>query len=72
VEHFGGAESGLQLNMDIPQGQIDKDTAALVHLGLSCLAFAAEQSASSRTDEVIDRDTLPREQLILMKGVHTV
>jgi hypothetical protein len=51
--------------MDVPGGGIDKDAASFVHLALFCLAFAGEQSASSGADEVIDRDPLSGEQLIL-------
>jgi hypothetical protein len=51
--------------MDIPGGRINKNTASLVHLALLGLAFAGEQAASSGADEVIDRDPLSREELIL-------
>jgi hypothetical protein len=67
-----GAESGLQFDMDVARGGIDENTAALIHLALLCLAFAGEQSASSGADEVIDRDPLAGEELILAKDVHTV
>jgi hypothetical protein len=60
-----GPQSCLQLDMDIARGGIDKDATAFVHLAFFCLALAGEQSASSRTNEVIDRDPLPREELIL-------
>jgi hypothetical protein len=67
-----GAESGLQFDMDVARGGIDEDTAALVHLALFGLALAGEQTASSRTNEVIDRDPLTGEQLILPKSIHAV
>jgi hypothetical protein len=72
LECFGGAECSLKLDMDIAGGGIDKDAASLVHLALLCFAFAREQTASSGADEVIDRDALPRKELILAKGVHMV
>jgi hypothetical protein len=65
LERFGRAECGLQLDMDIPGGRINENTASLVHLALLGLAFAGEQAASSGADEVIDRDPLSREELIL-------
>jgi hypothetical protein len=72
LEGLRGAECGLELDMDVPRGGIDKDAAPFVHLALLGLAFAAEQSAASGADEVIDRDPLPRKELILPESVHTV
>jgi hypothetical protein len=65
MERFRGAECGLQFDVDVAGGGVHKDAAAFVHLVLLCFAAAAEQSASSGADEVIDRDTLSGEQLIL-------
>jgi hypothetical protein len=65
LERFSGAECSLELDVDVPRGGIDENTAALVHLALLCLAFAAEQSAASGANEVIDRDPLARKELIL-------
>jgi hypothetical protein len=67
-----GTESSLQLDMDIAGGGINENTASLVYLALFGLAFATEQTASSGTNEVIDRDALSGEELILSKGIHTV
>jgi hypothetical protein len=72
LESLGGTESGLQFDMDVARGGIDENTAALVHLALLGLPLAGEQSASCGADEVIDRDPLAGEELILSKGVHTV
>jgi hypothetical protein len=72
LEGFCRAEGCLQFDVDVPGSRVDKDATAFVHLALFCLAFAAEQTASSRTDEVIDRNTLSRKELILSKRVHTV
>jgi hypothetical protein len=72
LESLCRAQSGLQLDMDVPGSGIDKDAASFVHLALFCLAFAGEQSPPSGADEVIDRDPLAGKQLILSKGVHTV
>jgi hypothetical protein len=60
-----GAEGGLELDMNVPGGGIDKDTAAFVHLALLGFAFSGEQSASCGADEVIDRDPLSGKELIL-------
>jgi hypothetical protein len=65
LEGLRGAERGLQFDMNVAGGGIDKDAAAFVHLAFFGLPFATEQSASSRTNEVIDRDPLSREELIL-------
>jgi hypothetical protein len=54
LERLRGAERSLRLDMDIPGGGIDKDATAFVHLAFFGLAFATEESASSRTNEVID------------------
>jgi hypothetical protein len=72
LKSLRGAESCLQLDMDVAGGRINENTASLVHLGLFGLAFAGEQTASSRTNEVIDRDPLSGEQLVLSKSVHAV
>jgi hypothetical protein len=72
LESLRRAQSGLQLDMDVPGSGIDKDAASFVHLALFCLAFAGEQSASCGADEVIDRDPLPRKELVLPESVHTV
>jgi hypothetical protein len=65
LEGLRGTESGLQFDMDVAGSRIDEDAAAFVHLVLLGLAFAGEQAASSGADEVIDRDPLSREELIL-------
>jgi hypothetical protein len=65
LERFGGAESGLQFNVNVAGGRIDKDTASLVHLALFGLPLATEQASSCGADEVIDRDPLSGKQLIL-------
>jgi hypothetical protein len=67
-----GAEGCLQFDVNVAGSRIDKDAAAFVHLAFFCLAFAGEQSASSGTNEVIDRDALSWKELILSKSVHTV
>jgi hypothetical protein len=72
LERLRGTKSGLELDMDVAGGRINKNTASLVHLALLGLPFAGEESASSGADEVIDRDPLSRKELILSKGVHTV
>jgi hypothetical protein len=72
LERFGGTESGLQFNVNVAGGQIDKDTASFVHLAFFCLAFAGEQPAACGADEVIDRDPLPRKELVLPESIHTV
>jgi hypothetical protein len=65
LKSLRGAERGLQFDVKVAGGRINEDTASLVHLGLLGLAFAGEESASGRTDEVIDRDPLSGKQLIL-------
>jgi hypothetical protein len=65
LEGLGRAESGLQFDMDVARGGIDKDAAAFVHLAFFGLPLAGEQSASCGADEVIDRDPLAGEELIL-------
>jgi hypothetical protein len=65
LEGLGGSEGCLELDVDESGGRINENTASLVHLALLGLAFAGEQSALSRTDEVINRDPLTGEQLIL-------
>jgi hypothetical protein len=72
LESLRRTESGLQLDMDVPGSGIDKDAASLVHLALFCFALAGEETASSGADEVIDRDPLAGEELILSKSIHTV
>jgi hypothetical protein len=72
LECFGGAKCGLEFDMDVSGGRINKDASALVHLALLGLAFAGEQSTSSGADEVIDRDALPRKELVMAESVHTV
>jgi hypothetical protein len=52
--------------VDIPRGRIDEDAAAFVHLVLLGFASPAEQSASSGTNEVVNRDPLHWKQLILL------
>jgi hypothetical protein len=65
LERFGGAECSLELDMDVARGRINENTASLVHLALLSLPLAGEQSASCGADEVIDRDPLAGEELIL-------
>jgi hypothetical protein len=65
LERFRGAERSLELDVDVAGGGVNEDTTSLIHLALFCLAFAGEMSASSRTNEVIDRDPLSRKELIL-------
>jgi hypothetical protein len=60
-----GRQVGLEFDMDVAGGVIDKDTASRVHLAVFSLAFAAEETASSRADEVIHRDALPRKELVV-------
>jgi hypothetical protein len=72
LESFGGAERSLELDMDVAGGRINENTTSLVHLALLGLPLAGEQSASCGADEVIDRDPLAGEELILSKSVHTV
>jgi selenophosphate synthetase-related protein len=59
LERFRRAERSLQFNVDVSGGRVHKDAASLVHLVLLGLAAATEQSASSSTNEVVDRDLLP-------------
>jgi hypothetical protein len=65
LKRFGRAKCCLQFDVNVAGSRIDKDTSALVHLAFFCLAFATEQTAPSRTNEVIDRDPLARKELIL-------
>jgi hypothetical protein len=65
LERLRRSKCGLQFDVDVARGGIDKDAAAFVHLAFFGLAFAAEESAACGADEVIDRDPLPRKELIL-------
>jgi hypothetical protein len=59
------ASLAWRVSVDVARGGIDENTAALVHLALLGLPLAGEQSASCGADEVVDRDALPRKELIL-------
>jgi hypothetical protein len=60
-----GHQVGLELDVDVAGGVINEDTAPFVHLAFFCLAFATEETASGRADEVIHRDAPPRKELVV-------
>jgi hypothetical protein len=71
-EGLMGGEMSLKLDLDIARGGVDEDAATGVHVLGFCLAAATEESARCRTDEVVNRDALAWEDLILSKDIHAV
>jgi hypothetical protein len=62
----------LKLDLNVARGGIDEDAASRVHVLGFCLAAATEEATLCRADEMVDRDALAREDLILPKYICTV
>jgi hypothetical protein len=71
-ESLMGVEMRLKLDLDVARGRVDKDAATRVHVLGFCLATATEESTLCRADEVVDRDALAWEDLILPKYIRAV
>jgi hypothetical protein len=59
-----GVQMGLKLDMDVARSVVNEDTAARVHVALVGLAAGREETAFRSANEVINRNTLPWEEVV--------
>ena len=60
-ESLMSCEGGLELDMKISGGLINKDTSSTVHMIGVCPSLAREETTSGGTHKMIDGDSLARE-----------
>jgi hypothetical protein len=67
-----GVQVGLELDMDVARGVVDKDAAARVQISLVRLPLGREEASLRRADEVVNGDTLTREEVVSTEGVNSI
>ena len=62
----------LELDMDVSRGMIAEKAPSSVHLVVDCLSGGCEQSALGAAYEVVDRDLLPWDEMIILQHASSV
>ena len=72
LQRLMGVQVGLELDMDVARGVVDKDAAARVQISLVRLASGREEASLRRADEVVNGDALAREEVVSTEGVNLI
>jgi hypothetical protein len=65
-------QMGLELDMDVFRGVVNKDAAARVQISLVRLPSGREEASLRRANEVVNRDALAREEVVSTEGVNSI